>query len=100
MTISVVISAAAKAHAEALVSSGRYESLEQAVEAAIWQLGDWEDEEVDLDSLSPDHRAAVEEGLADIEAGRVIPAEEVFEKRLSSSSRSVRMPISKRSATG
>jgi len=80
MTISVVISAAAKAHAEALVSSGRYESLEQAVEAAIWQLGDWEDDEVDPNSLSPEHRGAVEEGLADIEAGRVIPADEVFDR--------------------
>ncbi|WP_242138458.1 hypothetical protein [Sphingomonas sp. TREG-RG-20F-R18-01] len=80
MTISVVISAAAKAHAEALVSSGRYESLEEAVEAAIWQLEAWEDEEVDLDTLSPEHRAAVEEGLADIEAGRVIPADAVFDR--------------------
>jgi len=78
MTISVVISAAAKAHAEALVSSGRYESLEEAVEAAIWQLEEWDDEEVDLDSLSPEHRAAVEEGLADIEAGRVVDGETFF----------------------
>jgi Arc/MetJ-type ribon-helix-helix transcriptional regulator len=78
MTISVVISEAAKAHAEALVSSGRYESLEEAVEAAIWQLEDWEDEEVDLDSLSAEHRAAVEEGLADIEAGRVVDGETFF----------------------
>ncbi|WP_010162129.1 ribbon-helix-helix domain-containing protein [Sphingomonas sp. PAMC 26617] len=78
MTISVVISEAAKAHAEALVSSGRYESLEEAVEAAIWQLDAWEDEEVDLDTMSPEHRAAVEEGLADIEAGRVVDGETFF----------------------
>ncbi|PTS73898.1 hypothetical protein DBR17_17605 [Sphingomonas sp. HMWF008] len=77
MTVMVAISEAAKARADALVLSGRYESIEHAIEAGLSQL-DLEDDEVDLDALSPEDRAAVEEGLADIAAGRVIPAEQVY----------------------
>jgi antitoxin ParD1/3/4 len=81
MTISVTISDAAKARADALVLSGRYESIEQAIEAGLHYLQEgWIDEVVDLDDLSPEDRAAVEEGLADSEAGRVIPADDVFDR--------------------
>lgn len=81
MTISVTISAEAKQRADALVLSGRYDSIEQAVEAGLHYLhAGWIDEEVDPEALSPEDRAAVEEGLADIEAGRVIPANEVFDR--------------------
>ena len=77
MTIMVAISEAAKAHAEALVLSGRYDSVEEAVEAGLSQLGDW-DEVVDLDALSAEHRAAVEEGLAAAEAGDVVDGQTFF----------------------
>lgn len=83
MTISVTISEAAKARADALVLSGRYDSIEQAVEAGLHYLQEgWIDGAVDLDALSPEDRAAVEEGLADVEAGRVEDAEVVFERLL------------------
>lgn len=53
----------------------------KAVEAGVWRLkDDWDDEEVDLEDLSPEDRAAVEEGLADIAAGRTVPAEQVFDR--------------------
>lgn len=81
MTIMVAISEAAKASADALVASGRFSTVEQAIEASLnfFKEG-WIDEEVDLDDLSPEDRAAVEEGLADIEAGRVVDADEVFDR--------------------
>lgn len=76
MTISVAISEAARAHAEALVSSGRYETLEQAVEAAIWQLDPLpSDDLVDLDALPPDLRAKIEAGIAAADAGDVVDGE-------------------------
>lgn len=81
MTIMVAISEAAKADADALVSSGRFGTVEQAIEASLSFLREgWIDDEVDLDALSPEDRAAIEEGLADIEAGRVIDADEVFDR--------------------
>lgn len=78
MTIMVAISETAKAQADALVSSGMYESIGEAIEAALSRLEPWDDEIVDLDDLSPEDRAAVEEGLADIEAGRVVDGETFF----------------------
>jgi predicted transcriptional regulator len=74
----ITISDEARAAAEQLVREGRYHSVDQAFEAGIHHLAAWEDEEVDLDDLSPEDRAAVEEGLADIDAGRVLTSEEVF----------------------
>ena len=63
-----------------LVDRGLYPSREDAVREGLRLVHeqDWTDDEVDLDSLDPETRAAVEEGLADIAAGRVYPAEEVF----------------------
>ena len=84
MTMVVSLSDAAQARADEMVRSGRYTSLSQVVQAALTdaELDDndesWMDETVKLDALSPDHRAAVEEGLADIEAGKTRPAKEVF----------------------
>lgn len=89
MTISVVISEAAKAHAEALVSSGRYESLAQAVEAAIWQLDPLpRDDLVDFDALPPDVRAKIEAGIAAGDAGDVVDGE-TFLDELSAKYRSM-----------
>ena len=79
MTTMVAISDAAKACADQLVLEGRFETLEQAIEAGLhWLQNPWFDEEVDLDDLPLEDREAVEEGLADIAAGRTIPAEQVF----------------------
>lgn len=79
MATVVTISDEARAYADGLVREGRYETLDQAVEAGVWGLQDhWDDEAVELDDLSPEDRAAVEEGLADIAAGRTVPAEQVF----------------------
>lgn len=63
-----------------LVASGRFASHEDAVREGVRLLQEeqWVDEAVDLDSLDPATRAAVETGLADIAAGRTEDAEIVF----------------------
>lgn len=77
----VTISDQARADAEELIRAGRFETIDQAVEAGLrWLRDPWIDEVVDLDDLDPETRAAVEEGLADIEAGRVRDADEVFDE--------------------
>lgn len=79
MTTVVSINDEAKARADQLIRSGQYTSFDEVVRAALRESTDgWIDQEIDLDDLSPETRAAVEEGLADIEAGRVHDAEEVF----------------------
>lgn len=75
MGMMVQLSDGGTAIAEDFVGRGRFASIEDAVDAALCLLSD---EAVDLDDLSPEDRAAVEEGLADIAAGRVHDAEEVF----------------------
>ena len=63
------------AYAEDLVRGGHFESVEQAVEAGLRQIqADMDDE------LSPEDWAAIDEGLADIDAGRVRDADEVFDE--------------------
>lgn len=59
-----------------LVASGRFASHEDAVREGVRLLQ--EEEWVDLDSLDPATRAAVEAGLADIAAGRTEDAEIVL----------------------
>ena len=79
----IKISDQAKADAEELVRAGRFDTIDEAVEAAIRALRNpWYDEQVNLVELAPHVRAAVEEGLADIDAGRVRDADEVFDKLL------------------
>ena len=76
MATMVTISDEAKSYADDLVRLGRYASLDEAIEAGVLRLkidGDHED-------IPPEHWAAIEEGLADIEAGRVHDAEEVFDR--------------------
>lgn len=75
MSQMVRLSDGGAAIAENFVERGRFASVEDAVEAALCLLSD---EAVDLDDLSSADRTAVEEGLADIEAGRVHDAEDVF----------------------
>ena len=86
MAMIVSLSEAAQARADELIRSGQCTSFSELVHTALGNGGPehdpetWIDEPVDLDTLSPEDRAAVEEGLADIEAGRTIPAEEVFDR--------------------
>ena len=63
-----------------LVASGRFKSREEAVREALRLLEeqDYVDEPVDLETLDPVTRQAVEEGLADVAAGRTEDAEVVF----------------------
>lgn len=92
MTIMVAISDAAKADADALVSSGRFGTVEQAIEASLSFVNNgWIDEVVDLDDLSPEERAAVERGLAAVEAGDVVDGE-TFLNELSAKYRAMVVP--------
>ena len=79
MATVISISAEAIAAADALIREGRATSFDQVIAVALEHDPDgWIDEPLDFDDLSAADRAAIEEGLADIAAGRVIPAEEVF----------------------
>ena len=79
MATMVSIGDEAKARADQFIRSGKYTSFDEVVLAAIRETGDgWIDQEIDLEDLTPEVRTAVEEGLADIDAGRVHDAEEVF----------------------
>lgn len=81
MTTVVTLSEAARARADELIRSGQCTSFGEVVQAAMVDDEEsWMDEPVDLDTLSPDHRAAVEDGLADIKAGRVVEADVVFDR--------------------
>lgn len=61
--------------AERLVASGRFDSVGDVVMHAFWLL---EDEEAAREARLAKLHAHIAEGLADIEAGRTVPAEEVF----------------------
>ena len=77
----VVLSDQAKADAEQLIRDGRFETLGEAIEAGLHVLRNpWIDEEVDVDDLDPETRAAVERGIADADAGRVTDANVVFDR--------------------
>lgn len=81
MTTVVSLSEAARARADELIRSGRYKTFCEVVEAAVGDDHEsWMDEPMDLEDLSADDRAAIEEGLADIEAGRVHTLNEVITK--------------------
>lgn len=76
MATQIRISEQTKAVADELVRQGRYASLDEVVAAGVHRL-QIEDEGEDI---PPEHWAAIEEGLADIDAGRVHGAEEVFDR--------------------
>ncbi len=61
---------------KAQVAEGRFESIEQAVELLLEdsRLNQEILDKTDLSLAKP----YIDEGLADLEAGRVVPAEEVF----------------------
>ena len=81
MTIMVAISEAAKASADALVASGRFDTVEEAIEVSLDLLnGAADDAVVRLADLSSEDRAAVENGLAAFEAGDVVDGEEFFDR--------------------
>ena len=62
-----------------LVASGRFASPEAAVREGLRLIrkSNDADETVDLDSLDPETRRAIEIGIADADAGRLIPIEDV-----------------------
>jgi predicted transcriptional regulator len=61
---------------KAQVAEGRFESVEDAVEAFI-EDGRLAQEALDKADLSW-AKPYIDEGLADLEAGRVVPAEQVY----------------------
>lgn len=87
MGATVTISDEARACAEELVRLGWGATIDEAVDAAVRTVltnrsdeEDDEDEDMSLLDLSPEDRAAVAEGLADIRAGRTAPIEETFSR--------------------
>lgn len=80
MSIMVAISETAKAQADALVASGRFDTVEEAIEVSLSVFnGGWIDERVRLEELTPELRAKIEAALIDIEAGHVVDADVVFD---------------------
>ena len=65
-----------QAKVESMVRSGRFASTEDAIRASVMLL----DDDLLDDELTPEDLAAIDEGLADIDAGRVVDAETVFER--------------------
>jgi predicted transcriptional regulator len=61
---------------KAQVAEGRFESIEQAVEILL-EEGRLNQEALDAEDLSW-AKPYIDEGLADLEAGRVYPAEQVY----------------------
>ena len=60
---------------DALMATGRFASREEMVLQGLSLL-----EELAEEEYSPEMLAAIDEGLADIEAGRTIPIEVVFDR--------------------
>jgi len=70
---------------KAQVAEGRFESIEDAVEALV--ADDRAEAALDEEDLSW-AKPYIEEGLADLEAGRTIPAEQVYAELRAKFSRS------------
>ena len=64
--------------ADKLVAAGHYESRDEVVVSAVAALVDRHEQDVFEEQARADYIAAIEAGLADIDAGRFSPAEEVF----------------------
>ena len=77
-TTSVKLADEWNTYAEGLVRDGHFASIEQAVEAGLRQI----QADMENDDLSPEDWAAIDEGLADGDAGRVRDADEVFDELL------------------
>jgi len=60
---------------EHLVSSGRYADASEVVGTALHLL---EEQEAERERMSAELRAKIDEGIADLDGGRVYPADEVF----------------------
>jgi antitoxin ParD1/3/4 len=76
MAISDALGTTIETYVDALVEKGRYGSKSEVIREGIRLVQERESRLAALD-------AAIELGLADIETGRVNPAEEVFEKLIS-----------------
>ena len=66
------------AEADKLVAAGHYGSRDEFVVSAVAALVDRHEQDVFEEQARAGFVAAIEEGLADIDAGRFSPAEEVF----------------------
>ncbi len=73
MAISADLGPVLETYVETLVEKGRYGSKSEVIREGIRLVQERESRLAALD-------AAIELGLADAEAGRLIPAEEVFDK--------------------
>ena len=71
MPISVDLGTQLEAYVAGLVATGRYNSKSEVLREGVRLLQEREQRLALLD-------AAIERGLADVDAGRLIPAEEVF----------------------
>lgn len=79
VAVTIELDGEAQAYVDELVRDGRFTSREEAVRAGVSFMREQLEDEIEL---TPEIMAAIEEGLADARAGRVRPAEEVFDELL------------------
>ena len=60
---------------ERLVATGRYSDASEVVGTALHMLAE---HEAERERMSAELWAKIDEGIADVDAGRVVPAEQVF----------------------
>jgi predicted transcriptional regulator len=78
MAIAIQLEPATIAALDAIVAKGRIKSRDEAIRTAL-QIVEANDPD-EWDPLSSSEIAGIERGLADAEAGRLIPVEQVMEE--------------------
>ena len=79
VAVTIELDGEAQAYVDELVRDGRFASREEAVRAGVGFLREQLEDDFEI---TPKIAAAIEEGLADARAGRVRPADEVFDELL------------------